>query len=137
MKTEVKTKLKTIQFGELEFEPSIVYHFPGGLPGFEEFHEFIVIDDKDTEPLKWLLSVDEPNIGFPVLELLQAAPELKSEIQKEELNLSSTLVVVTLHRDPEPLTVNLKAPIILNNSSKTGRQVILDSDKYSTKYEIK
>ena len=136
-KTEVKVKLSTRQFGELEFDESIVYHFTSGLPGFEELHKFIVIDDKDTEPLKWLLSIEEPNIELPVLEMKQIAPELLNEIPKEELNSTTTLVVVTLHRDPEPMTVNLKAPIVLNNAAKAGRQVVLNSDKYSTKHEIK
>ncbi len=136
MKTEVKVNLNTRLFGELEFDESIVYHFSNGLPGFEELHKFIIIDDKDNKPLRWLLSVEDPNIGFPVLEITQIAPELSREVSTEELNSSTAFVIVTLHRDPEPMTVNLKAPVVLNNAVKTGRQVVLNSDKYSTKHKI-
>jgi len=132
----VKSKLTTRQFGELEFDESIVYHFPNGLPGFEELHDFIIIDDKDTEPLRWLLSKDEPNVGFALLEAALVAPQLYNELSPEERTSSVMFTVVVLRRDPEPITVNLKAPIVINHSAKSGKQVVLNSDKYSTEHKI-
>ncbi len=132
----MKVKLNTRLFGELEFDEAIVYHFPNGLPGFEELRRFVVITDKDTDPLRWLLSVEEPNIGFPILEIGRVAPELTKEMSSDELKSSSIFIVVTLSRDPEPMTVNLKAPVILNNAERTGKQIVINSDKYSTKHII-
>ncbi len=132
---ETKLKLVTRQFGELEFDGNIIYHFPNGLPGFEEFHKFIIIDEKDTEPLRWLLSIEDPNIGLPLLEASLIAPDIYGELPVEEKS-SSVFVVVVLRRDPEPTTANLKAPIVLNDAERTGKQVVLNSDKFSTQYEI-
>ena len=132
----MKMKLSTRQFGELEFDEAIVYHFSNGLPGFEELRRFIVINDKDTDPLRWLLSVEEPNIGFPILEIAQVAPELAEEMPPDELNSSATFVVVTLNHDSDPMTVNLKAPVVLNNATRTGKQIVINSEKYSTKHII-
>ena len=132
----MKVNLNTRQFGELEFDESIVYHFPYGLLGFEELHKFIVINNKDIEPLRWLLSVEDPDIGFPIVEIARIAPELNKELSAGELKSFTTFVVVTLNRDPEPMTVNLRAPVLLNNAAKTGKQVVLNSDKYSTRHEI-
>jgi flagellar assembly factor FliW len=129
-------KLNTRQFGELEFDESIVYHFASGLPGFEELHKFIIINDKDTGPLRWLMSIEDPDIGFPVLEIAQIAPERAKEMPADQLKTSTTFVVVTLNRDPEPMTANLKAPIVLDNAVRTGKQVVINSDKYSTKHII-
>lgn len=128
-------KLVTRQFGELEFDENIIYHFPNGLPGFEEFHNFIIIDETDTEPLRWLLSVDDPNIGLPLLEASLIAPDIYRELPPEE-QFTSAFVVVVLRRNPEPTTVNLKAPIVLDDAARTGRQVVLNSDRFSTQYEI-
>ena len=143
----MKLKLTTRQFGELEFDEDIVYHFPDGLPGFEELNNFIIISDNDTEPLKWLLSIEDPDVGFPILELSLIVPELYKEISslsffekgesKINFSVSTLFGVITLHRDPEPATINLKAPIIVNNTAKSGRQLVLNSDKYSTEYQIK
>ncbi len=129
-------KLTTRHFGELEFDESIVYHFPNGLFGFEELHDFIIIDDKDTEPLRWLLSVENPNVGFAVVDAKVLAPELYSELEAQERNSSSMFVVLVLRQDPEPVTANLKAPIVMNNSNRSGKQLVLNSDKYSTDYKI-
>ena len=133
--TAVKAKLVTREFGELEFDESIVYHFPNGLPGFEELHNFIIIDDKDTEPLRWLLSTDDTNMVLPLLEASLVAPGIYGEISPEERS-STAFVVVVLHRDPEPITANLKAPIVLNDAARSGRQIVLNSERYSTEYKI-
>lgn len=132
---ETKMKLVTRQFGELEFDENIIYRFPNGLPGFEELHNFIIIDEKDTEPLRWLLSVDDPNIGLALLEASLIAPAVYRELPPEDRS-SPVFVVVVLRREPEHTTVNLKAPIILNDAERTGKQVVLNSDKFSTQYEI-
>ncbi len=131
----MKAKLVTRQFGELEFDENIVYHFPNGLPGFEELHNFIIIDDKDTEPLRWLLSVEDPNVGLALLEASIVAPEIYRELPADDRS-SAAFVVIVLRRDPEPITANLKAPIVLNDARKIGKQVVLNSDKYSTAYRI-
>ncbi len=131
----VKSKLATRQFGELEFEERIVYHFASGLFGFEEYHDFIIIDDKDTEPLRWLVSIDDPDVGFAILEASLLAPKLYRELPHED-SASAVFVVVVLKRDPDPITANLKAPIVLNLSSRTGKQIVLNSDEYSTEQKI-
>jgi flagellar assembly factor FliW len=131
----VKSKLVTKQFGELEFDESIVYHFPNGIPGFEELHNFIIIDDQDTEPLRWLLSTDDSNVGLALLEASLVAPEIYKELSAED-GSTTAFVVVVLRRDPEPITANLKAPIVLNHAAKSGKQIVLNSDRYSTEYKI-
>ncbi len=131
----MKSRLVTRQFGELEFDDTIVYHFPNGLFGFEEYHDFIIIDTKETEPIRWLLSVNDPNIGFAILEGSLIAPRLYSEVSSEEISVV-VFVVVVLRRDPDPVTANLKAPIVINTIDKTGKQIVLNSDEYSTEHKI-
>ena len=40
--------MKTLQtsFGEVEYDPNRVVHFPGGLIGFEQLREFVVLPTK-------------------------------------------------------------------------------------------
>jgi flagellar assembly factor FliW len=134
---EVNLKIVTQQFGELEFDENIVYHFQDGLPGFEELREFVIISDQDTEPLKWLLSIQDPDVGFPILEMSLIKPELYNEISDVNIETCTVFGIVTLNHEPKPATVNLKAPVIVNNSTKSGKQIIINSDKYSTDFEIR
>ena len=55
-------------------------------------------------------------------------------IQKdEEVMIFNT---VTLNSDPEKITTNLKAPVIINISNNLGEQIILDKEKYKIKHPL-
>lgn len=128
--------ITTIHFGELEVEPQFVFNFPNGILGFENLQEFVLVSDEDTEPFKWLISMDEPNIGFPIVSpwFMDASYKPGKVFDPETHAL---FVVVTINHSGSYMTANLKAPVLLNVHNQTGDQVILTSDKYSTEYLIK
>lgn len=128
-------KINTTQFGEIEFEEKYIFNFNDGILGFEELKKFLLISDEETEPFKWLISIENPEIGFPLLNPwlidLEYSLDKHYDIQKE-----AVLVVITLGGNQGLITANLKAPIILNIPEQTGRQIILPSEKYSTTHII-
>ena len=44
--------------------------------------------------------------------------------------------IVTLNSDPLKMTVNLKAPVYINQNDKLGVQKIVDTDKYPVHYNL-
>ena len=58
-------KIETSRFGSLEVPEDRVIRFPVGLLGFPRLNRYILIDYKDT-PLKWLQSVEDPDVAFIV-----------------------------------------------------------------------
>lgn len=66
-------------------------------------------------------------------------PDIDEELLKPlgELNAENTYVLVTLTATgkKEDITVNLKAPIIINTDTKKAIQVIAEGD-YPVKYKI-
>jgi flagellar assembly factor FliW len=128
--------LRTAQFGEIEFEEKYVFYFEDGILGFEDLRKFVLISDDDTIPFKWMISIEEPNIGFPLLNpwLLDAnySPNKSLSFENEAI-----LVVITLGGEIGSMTANMKAPIIMDLEEQTGRQIILPSDKYSTSHLIR
>ncbi len=131
-------KIVTKQFGELEFTEDLLIHFEKGIIGFENCHRFLIIDDEDYEPFRWLISVEEKEIGFPVLNPFLVVPEFGKELPNslvERIFSSDELVdifcVVTLNGEGGKVTINLKSPIIIDYDSKTGEQLILTSDELS------
>lgn len=44
--------------------------------------------------------------------------------------------IVILNRNPKDVKVNLKAPVYINQDSKSGFQKIIDSDKYPIDYNL-
>ncbi len=129
-------KLVTKQFGEIEFSKDLLVNFPKGLIGFEDCHRFVVINDEDYEPFRWLITVDDEEIGFPVLNPFLVAPEYGKELPDrlvKRLFSSDELIdlfcVVTINGEGGKVTVNLKSPIIINYEDKTGEQLILTSEE--------
>ena len=56
-----------VKFGEVTVDQRDVLEFPYGLPGFERFKQFGLIELKEEAPFFRLLSLDEPRLGFVIL----------------------------------------------------------------------
>ena len=129
-------KIVTKQFGEVEFSEDLIVSFPKGIIGFEKSHRFIIIDDEDYEPFKWLISLDEYVIGFPVLNPFLVSPEFGKELPNRLVKrlfssdeLLDAFCVVTLNGEGGKVTINLKSPVVINYMTKEGEQIILPSEE--------
>lgn len=135
-KQEVSSlKIKTLHFGEIEVESDKVFGFPDGLLGFENYNSFVLINHDDTAPLRWLISIDDPNIGFPLINPWMVDLEYNPG---RNINLESeaVFVVITLGNKERVMTANMKAPLVLEVNTREGRQIVMSSDKYSTKQPV-
>ncbi len=140
-----KISLSTLQFGEISFDKDIIIHFPSGIVGFEDMKRHIIIDAEDCKPFKWLLSVDDPDVGFAIIDASYLYPKYQLNLAPEDAqgwlkdsrveDLASYLVV-TLRENIEDATVNLKAPVIIDVERGVGGQIILTSEDYPIDYPI-
>lgn len=126
--------VKTGQFGDINVEPQHIFTFAEGLLGFEDLHEFVLINDESTSPIRWLISLDNPAIGFPVVSPLFIDTTYTAGKDYTDVKRYSTLVVVTL--SPAGMTVNMKAPVVMDIIDQTGKQIILSSDKHSPHHPL-
>ena len=110
--------IDTHQFGKITINKENIFVLPNGLLGFEELKQFILISDEETEPFKWLISVEDPNIGFPIISPFYI--DFDYNIGKDiDLEYNALFVVVTLQDENKNISANLKAPIILNLQNMT------------------
>jgi flagellar assembly factor FliW len=132
---QLTRKINSLQFGEIQVEQEHIFTFNNGLLGFEELREFVLISEEDTIPFKWLISLEEPEVGFPLLSPwhidLTFEPEKDFDFEKHVI-----YVVITLEDEKGLMTANMKAPILFDVVAQTGEQVILPKDKYSPNYVI-
>lgn len=118
-----------------------VYHFPKGLPGFEEETTFVIIPWEDT-PFSYLQSMKEPRLTFLLVSPFTFVPQYSFELgeaDKEELAIKervSVFSIVTIQSDANKSTMNLLAPIILNPEKRLGKQVVLHQSAYETRHLI-
>lgn len=128
-------KIRTTQFGEIEVEPQHVFYFENGILGFEDLKEFVLISDEETLPFKWLISLEKPEIGFPIISpwYLDLRYNPGDDFDLEKLVL---MVIVVLEDENKQMSANLKAPVVFDIENQKGWQTILPTDKYSTNFVI-
>ncbi|MEY8739661.1 flagellar assembly protein FliW [Bacillales bacterium AN1005] len=118
-----------------------IYHFPKGLPGFEEEDTFVIVPWEDT-PFNYLQSVKEPGLAFLLVSPFMFVPDYSfelSEADKEELEIQdqvSVYSIVTIQAEANKSTMNLLAPVVLNPDKRMGKQVVLHQSSYETRHLI-
>lgn len=134
--------MKKVQtrFGEIEYDPDNLLHFPAGLVGFPNLRDFVVMPNKKEGPLFWIQSVDKGDIAFVVTDPTNFFLDYKvvpEESEKQLLQIDSTeecytLTVVTVPAD-QKITLNLAAPILFSPKTNRAIQIILENTDYQTK----
>lgn len=138
-------KIQTKHFGEIVICDETIITFPQGLPGFEEFHNFAIIKNTDPEnSFHWLQCIEDADVSFVVTNPFEVVQNYDFEIPDNLLDMLKiqnpedvlVLSIVVIPEKIEKLSINLKAPVIINVYSRLGKQLVLDDPKYSTKYYI-
>jgi len=122
-------KLQTEQFGEVEYAEENVINIEKGLFGFEHLKRYLLVQTENTL-FYWLNAIDEPSVAFPMVGINILDDTYPQEEDYEPFG------IVTMDKDPLKITVNTKAPLYINQVGKTGKQKILDRDKYSVNYKL-
>ena len=130
--------------GTVQYSKDEVLSFPQGLLGYFKYKNYILASHKDFDPFKWMISIDNHEIGFPLVDPLLFCPDYSPNITKRDLNELSAenpqslemYSIVTMNHDPSLASANLSGPVLLNLRKKIGKQLVLLDDRYSTKHRI-
>ncbi len=134
--------IKTTRFGELEVEAENIIRMLGGVLGFPDHSDYILVPHKPDSPFLWYQSVDNPALAFVVVNPFIFKPEydvpinpaLMESLGAEKAEELEILAIVTIPRNrPQDMTANLLGPIVINPVRKLARQIILDPERYGTK----
>lgn len=137
--------LETKHFGKIEVDGKAVLTFDSGLPGFEHLKKFILIGGGDgTSPFKWLQCVSDPHVAFAIANPFMLVRDYDFEISDEDADRLeiekpeevAVYVIVVVPGDPDKMSMNLKAPLIINSRNRRGAQIILDTGKYTVRHYI-
>ncbi len=150
--TEAKTPVlpetiivDTLRFGTIEVETDLVITFPEGIIGFEHCTRFTVIAQGSAGSLRWLQSLDVPALAFPITEPWEFRPDYSATLSDgdtQTLKLSDTIpalvfIIVTVPpKNPQEMTANLLAPLVVNVATRKAKQVIVQEAEYTTRHRI-
>ena len=137
-------QLSTIHIGEIEYQVENIIHFNSGIPGFETFTKYIIVlSGNDELPFHYLQSIEDANIAFVITNPFIFAPEYDFELPEEyaekikitEPTDLSIYAIVNIPQNVSETTMNLAAPILVNNLANLGCQAILPN-RDDIKYKI-
>ena len=136
-------KVATKAYGLIEVDEHQKITFPQGLFGFENCHEYVLLD-AEKEPFYWLQSMDDEHIAFVLINPFLFRPDYEMNIDGEELlpiglnepEKAVIFSIVTIPADAAPLTANLQGPLVINRDNRMGIQAILSDSRWKTKHDI-
>jgi flagellar assembly factor FliW len=134
--------INTKFFGEINIEDECIINFPEGIPGFEQFKSYIILDIENNTNMRCLQSIDNSSICLVIINPWDVCSNYEFELTDTEINQLSiknesdinVYNVITIRGDK--VTVNLVAPIVINIINNIGKQIILSNTEYSIRQEI-
>jgi flagellar assembly factor FliW len=135
-------RITTNRFGRIDVDPADILHFPSGLPGLEGCRDWALLADSDNDALGWLQSTTHGDVALAVVSPRRFVPDYQVRIPRSELtpidisDIRQAQIVVVVGTTGTALTLNLKAPIVINLEGRTGRQVVA-SGELPLQYELR
>ena len=138
-------KLNTARFCEIEIEENRIFDFVMPIIGFDMLHKFIILDPNKDTLFKWLQSIEDPALAFPIISVsalnLDYTIDLPDNIVEtlDIKNVESLLVmnITSIPQDnPKGTTINLLAPLIFNLDNQNAAQVVLSGSGYDISYPM-
>jgi len=128
-------QIQTHHFGPVEIEVDDVLLFPRGIIALEDCRHWVLLADAENAALAWLQCVTQPEIAVPVVSPRRFAPEYQVRLTRGQLSplelsqFDQAYVLAIVSRGDDQLTLNLKAPLIINLGRRIGRQVITTDEQ--------
>ncbi len=139
--------VKTKYFGEIELTEEKIITLDRGLMGFEEYKRYTILYDCEKESgtnIMWFQSVDEQGLVLPMINPLIVKDDYNPVVEDELLGQLGEiteenlviLLTMTVPENIEEMSVNLKAPVIINADTRKGVQIIVENQDYEVKYKV-
>jgi flagellar assembly factor FliW len=129
------------RFGPIDIDADDIVCFPEGLFGLEQCRQWVLLADRQSDALVWLQSVERSELALPLASPRRFVPGYQIRVARRELapleleDVSSARVLVIVGRTARGISLNLKAPLVVNLRRHLGRQVITNGE-LPVRYEV-
>ena len=133
------------RFGKIFSNEKNWIFFPSGIWGFRHLRTFILLRPPKEKLFIWLQSCQNPSVALPLLHSSLCSSKVSFYVSRHDLDflhaqsqkdLSFFNIVHIPHNEPKKMTVNLKAPIVLNWHKNLGKQLVLPEDHLSVQHSF-
>ena len=134
-------KIDTTRFGAVAIEACDVIHFPGALAGLDGCLDWVLLADAHNDKLAWLQCTTRAEIALAVVSPRRFVPDYQVRVTRNDLAAvalkpeEQICVLAIVNKHDRSITLNLKAPLLINFERRVGRQVISGGDQ-SLQFEL-
>jgi len=137
-------QIDTLRFGTVEVDEEKLINFSDGIPGLEQYRKYALLQFEESYPIVWLQSIDDTGICLPVLDTFSVLQNYVFDIDDadvKELELKNpdelhVVSVVVIPDEIQGMTVNLAAPIIINTTTGSAKQIVLTGTEYNVRAPV-
>jgi len=134
----------TTRFGEIEIDESKIIEMRGGILGFEHLKRYVLHIPDEDNPFWWYQSVEDGAIAFIVVNPYAAMADYEPVISDKDVTLLEIesrddvvlLAIVTIRQNPFSVSVNLRAPIVVNAKKRIAKQIVLEDEQYPIQHSL-
>jgi flagellar assembly factor FliW len=111
------------------------------LIGFEDCRHWVLLADGENSAVAWLQSMQHSDIALPVVSPRRFVAGYQVRLEPADVDVlqvsmvEQAFVLAVVSRNEESLTLNLRAPLVINLDRRIGNQVIT-VDPQPLQYEL-
>ena len=136
--------IQSTRFGEIEVAEAEFLRFPGGIPGFPAEHTFAFLPYQPDSPFAFLQSATDPDLSFIIADpfpfftdySFKLEDAIIAELALTEDNPPKIVNIIRIPEKTEEMTANLLAPIIINWTTRTAMQIVLEKSPYTVRHRL-
>ena len=145
MSEENITTINSVKFGELNVKEENIFNFVLPIIGFNDLTKYTIVDYKPDSPFKWLQSMEDMELAFPITLCSFFGIDYQFDIPDEEaekLGIETADDVLAFNianipsSNPQGATINMLAPIVVNISNKKAMQIVLKNTDFEVRYKL-
>lgn len=135
--------------GRLEVDPGRVIQFLEPIAGFPTCLRYALLpymqaSGREDPAIRWLQAMDPPFHTFIVADPWSVWPDYEPEIadsdaeQLDALSFTQTSLygIMTVSQQNRELSINLRAPLVVNAQVRMAKQVVLLNGEYTTSHRV-
>lgn len=138
--------IENTRFGTIDIEDEKIIAMKREIPGFPGRKGFVMLNREESHPFLWYQCVNDPALAFVLLNPFLLIPDysfdlnpILSEMSWPEDETDSLVIFAIVNAssgDPEKMTANLMAPLVINTKRFEAIQHIRQDGVYSHKCPI-
>ena len=136
-------EIESTKFGVISVAEGEIITFPRGLIGMSDLSRFAMVAAEAPQGgFYWLLSADDPNVAFLVVDPARFFKDYHVSIREEtqaDLDLADAKegqLLVICNRAGEWVTGNLQGPLVINTRTRLAQQVVLTEKKWTCRQPL-